>query len=30
MDLLLNDEVAKATMLLHTRPKPQNIPDDPD
>ena len=30
MDLLLNDEVAKATMLLHTRPKPQNIPDDRD
>ncbi len=30
MDLLLNDEVAKATMLLHTRPKPQNTPDDRD
>lgn len=24
MDLLLKDEVAKATMLLHTRPAPQN------
>ena len=30
MDLLLNDEIAKATMLLHTRPAPQNRANSQD